>query len=318
MARLRNSLVLAPRLLQLVVSGGLALCPALLGPALCWAVEGDPSAAVLESVLEFDGEALPALPSQAPLVREPLTLADASGRLVGAAWLEGHSERSLAVRFAPWDGAAWGLPEPVAPPGPGSQLALTGAVTMEHSVALAWSGFDGIDDEIQWSLRRGGRWSPPRRLAADNAVPDITPAFLALPGRGRGLLAAWSRYQDGQYRVVLARFDGRRWSEPAPVGPPGSLFPSFEPPLRSGSRSAAGSQPGTLLFRTARPRGWQVLELDATGRPLRSAQMPAATAVRPSLSACQEGVCFEWPELGVRTPAVRTATVRTAPWENLP
>lgn len=258
-------------------------------------MEGDPPPAPLE----FEGEVLPALPSQAPLVREPQVLVDAAGRLVGAAWLEGHDERSLAVRFAPWDGAAWGLAEPVASPGPGSQLALTGAVTTEGSVALAWSGFDGTDDEIQWSLRTDAAWSPPRRLAEDNAVPDITPALLALPGRGRGLLAAWSRYRDGQYRVVVSRFDGRRWHEPAPVGPPGSLFPSFEPSLR-----AAGS----LLFRTARPRGWRVLELDATGRSLRSAQVLAATAVRPKLSAGPDRVQFEWPE----------PEIRSAPWENLP
>lgn len=260
-----------------------------------------------------DGRAqrLPLLPDQARLQREPLPLVDRAGELIGAAWLAGERERGLAVRFASWNGVSWGPAVEVAPPGPGSQLALAATVTAEGTPLLVWSAFDGHDDEVLWAQRRGARWSPPQRLTDDNQVPDITPALHAGP-RGSGVLAAWSRYREGQYQVMAAHFDGRRWSRPQPLGPPGSLFPSFEETEASSATELAA--PSTwLLYRTARPRGWQVLELDPEGRALRGARVSAAGSERPRLEAEAGALRFEWPQPG----AEKTLALR-ASWENRP
>lgn len=262
-------------------------------------------------------ERLPLLPTRRPFVTEPLPLVSPEGRLSGAAWLEGSGTRRLEVRFAPWDGAGWGPAEEVAPPAAGSQLALAGTVLRDGSVLLVWSAFDGEDDEILWSHGQGVSWSPPRRLGADNAVPDITPALHAVGGSGDSgdeALAAWSRYQDGHYRVVASRFDGRAWSEPRPVGPAGSVFPGFEPGAETGA--------ARILFRTAAPRGWQAVEVDRDGRPRRSARVAAETPDRPRLA--DDGAVLRfvwpgtWPSRSDEADGPLSPSVRSAPWENLP
>jgi hypothetical protein len=210
----------------------------------------------------------------------------AGGELAGLAWLEGSDLRSLAVRVARWDGDHWTAPLTVAAPGPGSQIALTAATLSDGSWLLAWSRYDGADDEIVWTRSRGPEadsWTPPRRIAADNRVPDITPALLATPG---GALAAWSRYDGENYRLVTARFDGRTWSAPRTVGPAGSVDPTWE-------GTAGGNS--LLLARTAAPRGWLALEMDASGRPLRSAAVKAAGAERPAVDLSPDGATFHWP-----------------------
>lgn len=225
---------------------------------------------------------LPSPSRGAPLAAEPAWL-EHDGAVTGLAWLEGDDRGTLAVRFAGWTGAGWEPAETVAAPGPGSQLALATASLGDGTPLLAWSRFDGEDDEIYWSIRRGSRWSEPASLAAGNRVPDVTPALVAVPG---GALAAWSRYGDGSYRVVASRFDGETWSEPAAVGPPGSLYPSFE-----AAPAEAASGPA-LLYRTARPRGWEAVELAFDGRPLRRARSvgtPAATPQRPRLATDDSG-----------------------------
>lgn len=263
---------------------------------------------------------LPPLPTGRLVAREPLPLATPGGDLVGAAWLEGSAERRLGVRFAAWDGAGWQPPEEVAPPGPGSQLALTGTVREDGTVLLAWSAFDGEDDEVVWSRRERTSWSPPRRLAADNSVPDITPDLHAASGAGSAgddVLAVWSRYQDGEYRVVLSRFDGRTWSEPRPLGPPGSVFPTFVAGLDAGVKSRGIR----ILFRTADPRGWQAVEVDAEGRPRRSARVSAETADRPRLAGDGETLRFVWPGPAGDANDVElepSAHVRSVRWENRP
>lgn len=256
-------------------------------------------------------------PARGPVLRETLLVVSPRGDLIGAAWLEGSDPRRLGVRFASWDGAAWGPAVVVAPPAAGSQLALTGTVLGDGSVLLAWSAFDGKDDEILWSRREGATWSPPRRLAADNAVPDITPALHAIQGTGSAgddALAAWSRYQDGHYRVVVSRFDGRAWSEPRPVGPAGSVFPGFEPGPETGA--------ARILFRTAAPRGWQAVEVDRDGRPRRSARVRAEAPDRPRLAADGAVLRFVWPGTwpgrSDEADGPLSPSVRSAPWENLP
>ncbi len=189
---------------------------------------------------------LPAPGGRTGRARHDPRLLVANGELAALAWLEGRDLRSLAVRFARWDGEGWEAPRTVAAPGPGSQMALAGTRLADGSWLLAWSRYDGGDDEVVWSRSAGpdgASWSAPRRIAADNAVPDITPALSAAPG---GAVAAWSRYDGEDYRVVTARFDGRRWSAPRVVGPAGSLEPRWE---RSASDEPA------LVVRTVLPRG---------------------------------------------------------------
>jgi acyl-CoA thioesterase-1 len=218
------------------------------------------------------------------LLAEPLPLVD-GGRLAGLAWLEGDDPRALGVRYAAWNGGAWSAPRTISEPGQGSQLALVAARLSGGSWLLAWSAFDGHDDEIVWSRGSNGAWTPPRRLT-DNRVPDITPALVAA---GRGALIAWSQLAGDGYRLLVARFLDGSWSEPEVVAPGGSLYPSFEP--------SPGAGRFRLLYRTAQPRGWAALELDAAGRPRRQAESadPPATAsaggaaagalARPSLLA---------------------------------
>jgi hypothetical protein len=217
------------------------------------------------------------------------------GDLVGMAWLEGEEPRRLEVRAALWEGDAWGVPETVAGPAAGSQTALSGAVLADGSWLLAWSAYDGSDDEILWSLRRGAAWTTPRRLHSANEVPDITPALVA---DGAGALLAWSRLQGDEYASVLARFDGSRWSPERQVTGPGSFYPSFH---RASGRIH-------LLLRNALPRGWAVLELAPGGEAQRHALFPTASAARPAVSANGGGqVTLTWPG----------SARGTAPWERV-
>jgi len=245
-----------------------------------------------------DGDTVTSLPvpsgRSGPLRASPVPLI-AGGELAALAWLEGSDLRSLAVRFARWDGERWTAPHTVAAPGPGSQVALTAAPLSDGSWLLAWSRYDGTDDEIVWTRSRGPEadsWTPPRRIVADNRVPDITPALLATPD---GALAAWARYDGENYRLVTAHFDGRTWSPPRTVGPAGSVDPTWE--------DTAGEN-SLLLARTAVPRGWLALETDTLGLPRRSAAVKAASAERPAVDLSPDGATFRWPssEDQVRVP----------------
>ncbi len=227
----------------------------------------------------------------------PVPLAH-DGRLLGLAWLAGASPRRMAVRFAPWQGDAWGPTETVAGPAPGTQIALQGTVLSDGSALLVWSAFDGQDDEVFWSRSAGGRWSEPQRLAEDNRVPDITPVVAPL---GDGALVAWSRYQDGEYRLVTSRLGADGWSRPEPAGPPGSLYPAL---------TASGD--GLLLaYRNARAGDWSVLELDATARPrARAVVRDAPSGERPVVLGAGRD--------GVRLIPGPKAAAETVAWQPLP
>lgn len=210
-----------------------------------WTAAGTTPAAAGAQLLILSGNAagtraLPA-PATNGFVREPVLLA-AGGRIAALAWIENEE-----VRSSERDGTSWSAPRTVAGASAGMTMALAGSVLADGTRVLLWSAFDGEDDEIYWSARRGeGAWIPPVRLAADNTVPDITPAVRAIPG---GALAAWSRFDGREYELVLSRFDGAAWTAPRRIAGAGALRPSF-PDL-----------PGVplLLYRTARPLGWAVL-----------------------------------------------------------
>lgn len=229
----------------------------------------------------------PATDSENGRLREnAVPLVSDAEELEGLVWLEGTDRQSYAVRAATWNGRTWSAAETVAAAAPGSQLALSGATLADGTKLLVWSRFDGHDDDIVFSRWTGGRWSAPLPLAADNDVPDITPALVAVPG---GALAAWSRYDGHDYRVVISRFDGREWSVPAWAGAAGTTYPTL---LRTGRPDDAAQSRGAaawLTYATSSLRGWTVVELDARGHALRRGEVADAPAARPALAAQSYG-----------------------------
>jgi hypothetical protein len=251
-----------------------------------WAVSGSaPNAKGGRSLVLFRGndkrsQPLAEPPGQEGFIRlSPVLLMD-GGRLAGLAWLEGDDLGSLSVRAAAWTGQRWGSIQQVSHPGPGSQLALAGAVLGDGSWLLAWSAFDGTADEIVWSRRVGESWLPVSRLSNPNAVPDITPALTATPGGGA--LIAWSRYDGQGYQLRMARFDRGGWKDERAAAPSGSLYPSF-----LGSR---------LLYMEAEPRAWSVLDLDSEGRIKAKASVPSnpSSLGRPVLGFSGNEVRMRW------------------------
>ncbi len=225
---------------------------------------------------EAGSRALPVPADQRGTQRRGAVLLAREGRLHGMAWLEGDGDRGLSVRAAAWDGERWGAPEAVSRIGPGSQLALTGAVLAKGSWVLAWSAFDGEDDEIVWSRRSAeGRWSPVRPVSEGNSVPDITPTLAAA---GDGALIAWSRYDGNELprprgaargngmagralrrarRLDPPRLPHRRRTLPAalPLRPPAGVVPPGARPQwpRPAPVFRLGGQPGASA-RTPGPR----------------------------------------------------------------
>lgn len=207
----------------------------------------------------------------------------AGGELAGLAWLEGDGPRSLAVRAAAWSEGRWEAPAAISRPGPGSQLALTGAVLADGSWLLAWSAFDGQDDEIVWARRApDGAWSPAQRVSAGNEVPDIVPALTAA---GNGALLSWNRYDGNGYSLLLARFSGGAWRDERTVAPAGSLYPGFV--------DEAG-RPALVYLSVLQPRTWSVLELDTAGRVLGRAAVPSSLD-RPVVGFDASEVRMRWP-----------------------
>jgi hypothetical protein len=188
----------------------------------------------------------------------------------GIAWLEGSHPRRFAVWAAPWEGEEFGAPELVAPAGPGTQTALSGVALADGSWLLVWAGFDGEDDEILWSRRTGDGWSEPRRVAADDATPDITPSLAATGG---GAALVWSSFEGGSYRLSLATFREGAWSEPATLESASGLYPEF----------VRGVATPTLTYLEASPqRRWVVAEIDpAERRELTRAAVASSADERP-------------------------------------
>jgi hypothetical protein len=235
------------------------------------------------------------------LLAEPLPLV-AGGRLAGLAWLEGDDPRALGVRYAAWNGAGWSAPRTISAPGQGSQLALAACRLADGSWLLAWSAFNGTADEIVWSQKVGVSWLPVRRLSAPNPVPNITPALTATAWGGA--LIAWSRFDGRGYQMRMARFERGEWVGEHAAGPSGSLYPSF---------LAASDRP-RLLYLDAGARAWSVLDMDATGKVLAKASVPAPSRSlsRPivdSLGGSNSSVRLRWPS----EKQQGTATLERAP-----
>ncbi|RMH19809.1 MAG: hypothetical protein D6696_09735 [Acidobacteria bacterium] len=224
---------------------------------------------------------LPAPATSAPWILSPVVLARRD--LEAVAWLEGESYERLAVKVAHRSEGRWQEAVTVAPPGAGSQLALSGAALPDGELILVWSAFDGEDDEIVFSRFRGRGWSAPARLAENNAVPDVTPHLRAIGDR---VLVVWSRYDGNDYRINLARYRDGTFTPPRIIGGRGTVFPTLI------------DDRGTplVLYKTAVPRHWTVAELDASGAVARRASVPRPSNARPIVERTSSGdLLLRWP-----------------------
>ncbi len=245
-----------------------------------WLIAGTAPSASGPELLFLKGDErsetrLPVPPGRVGAIRQNPVPFARGDELLGAAWLEGPEARKFEVRFAPWSGDRFAAPEIVAPAGAGSQLALQGSRLADGRLLLIWSGYDGQDDEIWFSVRvaegNTGSWSAPARVADDNATPDIVPAVATL---GAGALVAWSRFDGSEYRLMTARFDGERMRDSRYAAPPGTLYPTIE----------QGPKGPALLFRDAGRSRWTIAEIGADGALGRSTSVDGESDARPLVS----------------------------------
>ena len=243
-----------------------------------------------------NGTRLPTLEQREALQLRPVLLIH-QGQLAGVAWLEGESQRTMAVRFAEWTGVDWGPTQTVSRPGPGSQTGLSGVTLRGGDILLAWSRYDGSDDEIVWSLRNGSAWSSPARIGANNRTPDITPV---LASSGRGATLVWGRMDDGEYRLLAREFRSGKWQRERAVAPHGSVFPTL---TRSDGKLL-------VIYRTARRLGWAVTDLDGDSPVLRQAWLEDTGDLRPVLARLTPaGPILQWTRPG-RSAALRWNAIR--------
>jgi hypothetical protein len=213
---------------------------------------------------------LPAAVTPAPLLRTAPVVLAAAGVVEGLAWLEGTPGEPLSVASARRvPGGGWEETSLVSRPGRGSQSGLVGMVLPDGRWLLIWSRFDGTDDELVWSLGDAAGWSAPRTVHADNDTPDVTPALFA---RSDLQLLAWGRMVDDEYRVLTARWNGAGWEAAREAAGAGTLYPTF---------ADLDGDP-YLVARQARTGGWELVDLDRSGMPLRRARLSDAGG-RPAL-----------------------------------
>lgn len=261
-----------------------------------WAAAGTRTASGKQSIIVLEQGAaglrrLPDPPSQTEPLRAQPRLMVAKNEVGGLAWLEGSHPGALSIRSAAWDGTEWQPVEVVSPPFKGSQTGLSGTVLADGSWLLVWAAFDGHDDEILWSQKKGSRWSTPKRLASNNLWPDITPKVVATK---TGALVAWSRNDGSDYRMTISKFDGSTWQVPQMVGGRGAVDPHF----------TILDQKIYLLFNTTSTASWSILQLHSAGRVLRQASVPGPGDERPVLTWASSY------QVGLRSASVRETTAQ--------
>ena len=203
---------------------------------------------------------LPTPPSQGGLLRSSPVLLTDDSRLEGCVWLEGSNQQDFTVLASAWNGTSWERVESVSIQKTGPQLALSATVLEDGTWLVLWAGFDGTDDDIFWSRRLDGIWSKPKRLHADNRVPDILPTVTAT---GDSAIAAWSFFDGNDYRIQAA----------------------FE--------TVAGRS--FLTFRTVVPEVWNLVEFDPAGTQRQTAVASPFTE-RPLLVLEQGSpASLQWP-----------------------
>lgn len=212
---------------------------------------------------------LPELSTRSPVQLRPVPLTH-DGTLTGAAWLEGISLHQLAVKYADWNGVAWGPVTTISAPGPGSQTGLTGATLENGDTILVWSRFDGTDDEIFEARREGAAWTAARRVGPDNETPDITPVLAASQGAAT---LVWAGLDQGQYRLFSRELTTNGWRKKRPASERGAAFPTLV-------KSRAGVM---VVYRTAVPLGWTVRELGGSSAQGRTVRLTDTRPERPVL-----------------------------------
>ncbi len=231
-------------------------------------------------LLKTSDGALPAPPTRPGAISWwPLPVVHRA-ELVGLVWLEGDRLDRLSVMGArrtgnPRTGNAWSTPVVISPAGVGSQVGLSVAVLNNGAWLLAWTRFDGEDDEVVWSTGDGKRFSRPLPIARGNAVADIQPSVLA---DGNGALAAWSQESGNRYVLRMARFDGRGW-HPVTTPPTAAVAPRLV--RRDGSAllsmwTTAGGSPEWRLTRVGSGALTTIDRVDGSGP-------------RPAVAAASEG-----------------------------
>ncbi len=89
------------------------------------------------------------------------------------------------------------------------------AVDPQGVLWLAWSGFDGTDEEIFFSRWGEGDWEKAQRVNRDDASPDLYDGspYLAIGGDGQPWLL-WVGDGEGlDDEIFYARWEGEGWSE---------------------------------------------------------------------------------------------------------
>lgn len=195
--------------------------------------------------------------------------------LVGLVWLEGNQIDRLSVLGARWLDDSWSTPVVISPPGVGSQAGLSATVLAGGSWLLAWTRWDGEDDEIVWSLGDGDRFSRPALVAGGNAVADILPSVLA---EGRGALIAWSQEQGNRYALQMARFDGRKW-QPIDTPHTAAVAPQL---VRRGEATWL-----SLWANDARGSEWVLSRID--GDRLSTVDRVRGSSARPAVVSSDDG-----------------------------
>lgn len=77
---------------------------------------------------------------------------------------------------------------------------------------VAWSGYDGEDEEIYFSRWTGASWSAPSMVHADNSTPDTLPV-LGMERNGVPWLR-WTKQLLGRPVLYMAIWEGTAWSTP--------------------------------------------------------------------------------------------------------
>lgn len=200
----------------------------------------------------------------------------ANGHAFGVIWFEGNSQQQRELFFTQAEeragGVAFSRPLRLAGRAPGSQVALD-AVTLPDGRYLAtWSGFDGTDTEIFYTVGDGQAWSRPQPLHAGDDTPDSFPTLIATES---GALVAWNSFEGHTYAVMTSAFDGTGWSIPQPV----VAEPGAEPMWSSGADRPL------LSFRQGDQ--WTLVETSVDGRSRRRTQA-SPSEERPTVLAVDD------------------------------
>lgn len=219
--------------------------------------------------------------------------------LRGIVWMQGASSRRLSPWASLWTGSEFTAPQPIGSEASGSQTGLTATALGDGGWLAVWSAFDGTDDEVVASFWNGDAWSAPQALTS-NSVPDITPSVVATAD---GAMVAWSQWDSGRYRVLLARIEQRRKIAETVLGGPNSGRPHL---------SAAGDGSTHALYLDGTSREWTLVELAPEGRIVRRASSPA-TEERPAVVFGSDRLVFSAAGADDAT-TVWTAAPRSLSW----